>query len=375
MHVKGKSGVIQPEVLLLCTDAFGGRGGIAKYNRDLSRAVAAAPLRGRLTVVPRLSPFDSTFKVPKRVKYLEKSAGSKIRYSWNAVRVVLKRINSPYDLVISGHINLLPISVAAARVHDTSLTLIIHGIEAWEPHSSRAVRWALREVDTFVAVSNYTKERFLNWAPLPNESGHVLPNCVDLEMYKPGPRSDTLLERYNLRNRTILLTIGRLSAAEQYKGHDEVLEVLSDLAEEHFDLSYLICGGGDDRPRLEAKAEDLGVRERVVFAGYIPEEEKVDHYRLADAFVMPGRGEGFGITYLEAMACGVPVVASTADASQETVRDGDLGHVVDPDDPADIRRGILAALEESPGRPEALDYYSCDKLQSRWQRFVESVCS
>jgi glycosyltransferase involved in cell wall biosynthesis len=83
----------------------------------------------------------------------------------------------------------------------------------------------------------------------------------------------------------------------------------------------------------------------VLFTGRIPESEKVDHYRLADAFVMPGWGEGFGIAYLEAMGCGVPVVASKLDASQEAVRNGDLGIVVNPKEPGEILRGILAALK------------------------------
>jgi glycosyltransferase involved in cell wall biosynthesis len=85
-----------------------------------------------------------------------------------------------------------------------------------------------------------------------------------------------------------------------------------------------------DRRCLQEKARSLGVHGRVVFAGYVPESEKADHYRLADAYVMPGRGEGFGIVYLEALACGVPVVASEVDGSREAVREGALGILVDP---------------------------------------------
>jgi len=138
-------------------------------------------------------------------------------------------------------------------------------------------------------------------------------------------------------------------------------------------VAYLICGDGDDRLRLEQKAERLGVADRTVFAGYVPEEEKEDHYRLADAFVMPGRGEGFGIVYLEAMACGVPVVASSADASREAVRNGQLGVVVDPDDPDDIKRGIHRALDADRGVPDGLDYFSDDNFEARWHRTLRSV--
>ena len=139
------------------------------------------------------------------------------------------------------------------------------------------------------------------------------------------------------------------------------------------DIAYLIAGDGDDRARLEQKAADLGVADRVVFAGYVPETEKADHYRLADAFVMPGRGEGFGIVYLEALACGVPVVASALDASREAVRDGMLGEVVDPDDAASVRRGILAALSTERKVPEGLTYFSFGQFVKRWHRVVDRV--
>jgi len=169
------------------------------------------------------------------------------------------------------------------------------------------------------------------------------------------------------------MTLGRLSSEEQYKGHDEILEVLSDLADEIPDVSYLVCGDGDDRPRLERKAEQLGVADRTVFAGYVPEEEKEDHYRLADAFVMPGRGEGFGIVYLEAMACGVPVVASSADASREAVHDGQLGVVVDPDDSTDLRQGIHRALDAERGVPDGLEHFSFDAFEERWHQCFANV--
>jgi glycosyltransferase involved in cell wall biosynthesis len=235
------------------------------------------------------------------------------------------------------------------------------------------VRTLLTQVDAFVTVSQCTKDRFLEWAPLRADQGHVIPDCIDLEAYSPGPKRDELLDRYGLHDRTILLTLGRLSSDEQYKGHDEILEVLPDLADEMPDLSYLVCGDGDDRPRLERKAERLGVADRTVFAGYVPEEEKEAHYRLADAFVMPGRGEGFGIVYLEAMACGVPVVASSADASKEAVRDGQLGVVVDPGDPEDLRRGIWEALDQERGVLDGLDYFSYEAFQGRWHKLFRDI--
>jgi phosphatidyl-myo-inositol dimannoside synthase len=201
-----------------------------------------------------------------------------------------------------------------------------------------------------------------------------LPNSIDLGRFRSGPKNTALLDRYGLAGKTVLMTLGRLSSCESYKGIDEVLEVLPKLTEEITNVAYLVVGDGTDRRRLEEKVESLGVDKHVVFAGYVPESEKAAYYRLADAFVMPGRGEGFGIVYLEAMACGVPVVASKADASREAVRNGVLGILVDPSDQDDIKAGVLEALNRPKGVvPEGLDYFSYSNFERRLHRIIESI--
>ncbi|TQE98272.1 MAG: glycosyltransferase family 4 protein [Spiribacter salinus] len=360
------------KILFLCTDAFGGRGGIAKFNRDLCRALSSEPLAATVTALPRVPPVERVENVPDRVNYRTDAAGPKLTYVRHVVRSTLDVSRAPFDGIICGHINLLPVAAIAALIQRAPLLLILHGIDAWDPHPSALVRWSLRLVNNFVAVSQYTKERFLSWAPLRSEQGHVVPNCIDRSPYGPGPKRTDLLARYGLHDRTILLTLGRLSADEQYKGHDEVLDLLPELSLEVPDIAYLICGDGDDRPRLQAKAECLGIADRVVFAGYVPEEDKPEYLRLADAFVMPGRGEGFGIVYLEALACGIPVVASAADASQEAVLHGRMGQVVDPDNPDSVKAGILAALKEPYEVPRALDYFSVERFWERWHQVVHT---
>lgn len=358
------------QILGLLTNAYGGRGGIAKFNRDLCRALTADPLAAQVTALPRVAPVEAIENVPPRVTYHPDAAGFKIKYAWNALRATFNVPRSTFNAVICGHVNLLPVAALASWIQSAPLILILHGIDAWTPHDSWLVRTLLPQVDRFVTVSQCTKDRFLEWAPLRPDQGNVIPDCIDLDAYSPGPKRDELLGRYDLHDHTILLTLGRLSSDEQYKGHDEILEVLPELAEEIPDISYLVCGDGDDRPRLEQKAGRLGVADRTVFAGYVPEEEKEEHYRLADAFVMPGRGEGFGIVYLEAMACGVPVVASEADASREAVRNGALGTVVDPDESSNLIQGIQNALDQPGGVPDGLEYFSYEQFQTRWHRFI-----
>jgi len=246
----------------------------------------------------------------------------------------------------------------------------VHGIEAWRPPRISGLRQSLCSVDMFVSVSLLTKQRFLEWAPLRGDQGHIIPDCVDLSKYGPGPKPALLIKRYGLWGRRVIMTLGRLSAAERYKGIDEILEVMPALVREMPDLVYLIVGAGDDRSRLESKTRTLGMDSHVVFAGYIPEEEKAAYYRLADAFVMPGSGEGFGIVYLEAMACGIPVVASKADASREAVLHGQIGVLADPGNPQEIRAAIKEALIRPRQFRKELEYFSFERFVERWHAML-----
>ena len=124
------------------------------------------------------------------------------------------------------------------------------------------------------------------------------------------------------------MTISRLSAGEQYKGHDRVIRLLPRLAAEFPDIAYVIGGDGDDRGRLETLATGQGVAHLCRFIGHIPDEEIVEHYRMADVLVMPSTGEGFGIVFLEAMACGTPAIGLDVDGSVDPLERNPIGYAV-----------------------------------------------
>jgi glycosyltransferase involved in cell wall biosynthesis len=135
-----------------------------------------------------------------------------------------------------------------------------------------------------------------------------------------------------------------MAAGERYKGFDEMIDVMPHLMQRFPELKYLIVGDGSDRGRLEATAKARGLSNCVIFTGRIPESEKVAHYNLADAFVMPSYGEGFGIALIEAAACGIPIVGSSADGSRDALLDGRLGRMVDPRRPDELVEAITSAM-------------------------------
>lgn len=357
--------------LVLVTDAFGGTGGIAKFNRDFLSALCNFPGCDKVIALPRLAPSDIG-TLPQKLRYVVDGINGKLLYIKTMIKTLMtiRHIN----LIICGHLNLLPIAFLAKIVFRAPVVLVIHGIDAWTPTKSFLSNYFTKSIDYFISVSEFTKKRFLEWAAPDNKKGSVLPNCIDLSLYGPGPKNETLLRRYGLQDRKVLMTMGRISAAEQYKGFDEVMEVLPALAKDIPNISYVIAGDGSDIKRLQKKALSLGIEERVIFTDWIPEAEKADHLRLADAYVMPGKGEGFGIVYLEAMACGIPTVGSKKDGSREALRDGMLGILVDPDSREEIKTGISEALSQPRGViPVGLAYFSFGNFEQRLHGIINAV--
>ena len=358
-------------VLVLATDAFGGHGGIAKFNRDLLRALCAYPACSEVVTVPRHVPYPME-PLPAKLTYVTSGLNGKLHYTAAVLKVALR--DPRFDLVVCGHIHLLPVAFLLSLWVRAPTVLVIHGVEAWEPKSRALNNYLAKKVSAFVSVSELTKQRFLKWTYVENERGFVLPNAIELERFGPGPKNKVLIDRYGLAGKTVLMTLGRLSSDDRDKGFDEILELLPILTKEIPNIAYLIVGDGTDRRRLEEKARALGMDKRVVFAGLIPEAEKAEHYRLADAYVMPSWGEGFGIVHLEAMACGIPAVASKVDGSREAVRDGALGILVDPSDQEDVKTGVLEALNRPKGVvPEGLDHFSYGNFERRLHRIVETI--
>jgi glycosyltransferase involved in cell wall biosynthesis len=363
----------QLRALALVSDAFGGHGGIALYNRDFLTSLCAMSRVSGVVAVPRLITQRLENMSPK-LDYRTGAANNKLRYLVAVVRLLAA--DNRFELVLCSHINLLPLALLAKIRCRAPLVMFIYGIDAWRPQPALK-RGLLRHVDRFVSISDVTRRKFQDWSHVGADKITILPNAIHSEWYGPGARNPGLVRRYGLEGKTVLMTLGRLVSSERYKGFDEVLDALPELVAEMPDLVYLIVGEGTDRDRLKKKAERLGVASIVRFTGMIPEAEKADHYRLADAYVMPSRGEGFGFVLLEAMACGIPTVASSLDGGREALRDGHLGILVDPSNLEDIRRGIREALKRGRGVPPGgLEFFDFDNFKSRTDRLVaDAVCA
>jgi phosphatidyl-myo-inositol dimannoside synthase len=221
--------------------------------------------------------------------------------------------------------------------------ILLHGIEVWRPLGWDRRR-AIARATVIAAVSAHTLERARPFAPGVDRAS-VLPLALE-ERRLEGAVDAPLLGRVG---RGFLLIVGRMDVRERYKGHDQLLEALKGVP----DARLVVAGDGDDRARLEAKAEGLGIADRVAFTGFTSEATLAELYRRCAAFAMPSRGEGFGLVYLEAMRAGKPVLAARGSAAGEIVVDGATGLLVDPDDREEMR-GALGRLLDHPGEAKRM---------------------
>lgn len=261
-----------------------------------------------------------------------------------AAKGVLATLRDKPTQIVSTHLNFGPAVFWASRLSGCPYALVAHGIDVHADLSPSRLL-ALRRADQLLAVSQWTRDRLLALRGIDAAKVTVLPNTYDDARFVPGVYPAELAARYGLRSgEKVILTVARLDAGEGYKGYDRILEALPEVRRECGPVRYLVVGKGEDRERLERMAEALGVAEAVTFAGFVPDEELADYYRLADVFAMPSTGEGFGIVFLEAMGCGTPALGGNRDGSVDALDEGRLGSLVDPLSVEEITHGLIRLL-------------------------------
>ncbi len=200
----------------------------------------------------------------------------------------------------------------------------------------------------------------------------VVPLGTTPEHFRPGVDPRDVRARYGLDGGPWLLTVARL---EWHKGIDAVIKALAGVRAAHPGTRYAVAGVGDRRPQLAQLARDLGLGDAVRFLGAVPDADLPALYNAADLYVGASRrhdllAEGFGISLVEASACGLAVVGGRSGGVPDAVRDGETGILVDPDEPAAIAAGINRLLADAAlrqrfgaaGRRAVETFYNWDRV-------------
>jgi glycosyltransferase involved in cell wall biosynthesis len=202
-------------------------------------------------------------------------------------------------------------------------------------------RLVLRSAD---AVITLTEEMKIQIQKTCSGNVFVIPNGVELSEFEGTPR-ELGREKLGINpEEKILLFVGSLRPV---KGLRFLIEAMSIVGRLHPEARLLIVGGGKERPRLEDLARRLDLERTVDFIGEVPHREIASYLAAADMFVLPSLSEGFPNVLLEAMAAGLPIVATNVNGMPEIVEDGSNGFLVDPGDPAAIADRVLALLGDA----------------------------
>ncbi len=228
-----------------------------------------------------------------------------------------------------------------------------HGVtpaDLWTIHNREAIdkgAWQRSLVwcaDAALVHSRFTRKELHAHTSFPAERTHILSHAVDLQFFTPGSPACHVRDELSRETASLVLFVGRLAPNKRVPLLIEALARLRDLTPP---VHVVIAGDTGDLYQVEAercrqRAEELGVIDRLHFLGHVSDEQLRDAYRSADVFVMPSRHEGFCIPVIEAMACGVPVIAARAGALTETI--GNAGLAFIPDDADDLARQIRRVL-------------------------------
>ena len=263
--------------------------------------------------------------------------------------------------VVINHLHLAPAALAFAA-RGASLLTIVHGIEAWKPLTWMQ-RVALDRSERIVAVSAFSRDCFRaanpHFAHRPIDVCHLGLKPI-LTSHGPGDAVPSAL------------IVGRMAHDERYKGHDLLIDIWRDVTADVPAGVLRIVGDGDDRPRLELKAASMNLGDRIVFLGRVSDQQLAHEYERCTAVVMPSRGEGFGLVFIEAMRAARGCIGGHGSAS-EIIVDGDTGFVVDPEDRAQLRQAVVGMLRDRAGtaamgirgRARFLQHFTEDQFRSR----------
>jgi len=198
----------------------------------------------------------------------------------------------------------------------------------------------------------------------------VIPVGVDIDRFYRDDRGSKIRKRHGLEGKRVLITVGRMSFE---KKADLLIRTMKDVDD---DVSLLICGKGPMEKEWKQLAADEGVADKVVFAGFVPDDELISYYSCADIFITASKFETQGLTTLEAMACEIPALCANGRAFTDVIKDGYNGYLFE-DTQEDCARVIKLGLENieslRKGARETAENYSMQRTAEQLDRLYSEV--
>ena len=229
-------------------------------------------------------------------------------------------------------------------------------------------RWKYRQVDCFICASDAIR-RMLVADGVPEPRALTVHEGVDVERAAAAPAADLHGEFWLPHHAPI---VGNVAALVPHKGQKHLIEAAAIVVQKVPDARFVIAGEGELRPSLERQIKDRHLEKHVFLAGFRPDVLSV--HKAFDIFVMSSVTEGLGTSLLDAMACGKPIVGTTAGGIPEVIVDGQTGLLVPPRDPEALARAIVALLTDERAR-QAMGAAGLARVRERFsvERMVQET--
>lgn len=374
--------------ILLITTHYKGLGGIEQYCRALTKTLQEL---GHDVEVWSIFEKSREYLPEMNVRQLAPRGRWPMRIYFRMLDPYLfqlaARRSRDKDLVLVMHARALPAIYASSMVLKNcwEYYLWVYGSEVWSLMKP-ITTWGIIHAGKVVAVSEYTKSAIEGKMGKGMNTAVVYPP-VDTRWFVPSRTKRKENDIYTL------LTVGRIDdSGICYKGHDTVIKALNDIRRKlGSGIVYRIVGSGTATAHLKDLAKRHGVLESICWLGNLDREELRREYQNCDLFIMPSRmevlpngyvtGEGFGIVYAEAAACGKPVVGSKHGGAAEAVLDGVTGYTVDPTNVEEIADAVCAILGDPDkaremgraGRGFVEDNFSLDVFKAKVAELLEGM--
>lgn len=355
-------------MMILASMISGAPGGIQGVNRLVLDAAHAAGLEGAVVALHDAADADWVKDWP----YACCAGGSRFRFALGALS---RRRHARRSVVLVTHVALAPVGRLVKELVGGRLCLFLHGQEVWRP-LALAAHWGLKAFDGVLANSHFTLRRFREVNPLfAGLAGDV---CYLPARELARVPTERLLAAPRPRLRVLI--VGRLWGRGLSKGQCELISVWPEILREFPGAELWVVGEGAGRLDLERLVAGSG-GQAVRFTGEVSDAELDALYAASDVYAMPSEGEGFGLVFAEAMAHGLPCIASRLDAGGEVVVDGETGYVIDPRSQEELRNALRCLLANpalrrkmgEAGRRRADELFSLAAFTERITGFLQGA--
>ena len=360
--------------ILLVTNDLGPRvGGIESFVLSLVERVPKGCLIIYTSTQKGSAPFDA--QLLERFGAVVIRDRAKILLPTPRVNHRAVKILKQYQIKIVWFGAAAPLALMARQLRTSGATNIValsHGHEIWWakiPIFKQLLRKIIKDIDHLGYLGQFTKSEIVKASNQIDKFVQIAPG-IDTQHFIPKSARADLIKKYRLEDRRVIVSVGRLV---HRKGQDKLIEALPKVLQSFPDAVLLLVGEGPIKQMLKNTAKQLGVTNHVIFTGRVQHIDLPDYICLGEVFAMPVRSrfaglevEGLGIVYLEASACGVPVIVGNSGGATDAVIDGVTGLLVDGSDTDQIADAVCKFLSDQ-SRAKAMGLAGRGWVIENWQ--------